>query len=152
MVSNVVCGCCRCPGPIMRWIFRGVITRTGGNCRQIWVWLLGVRGSMGIWVQLPVSHRLMSVWVVGFDACCLERVLTVYLSCLTLTIWPDTLHYLTTGGATLKFVARKQEFLLPLVLVLRALSGGDTVQMSSQNDASNQHLSGRIWLPDRCLI
>lgn len=37
----------------------------------------------------------------------------------------NTLHYLTTGGATLKFVARKQEFLLPLVLVMRALSGGD---------------------------
>jgi len=37
----------------------------------------------------------------------------------------NTLHYLTTGGATLKFVARKQEFLLPVVLVMRALSGGD---------------------------
>jgi len=35
----------------------------------------------------------------------------------------NTLHYLTTGGATLKFVARKQEFLLPVVLVMRALSG-----------------------------
>ena len=35
----------------------------------------------------------------------------------------NTLHYLTTGGATLKFVARKQEFLLPVVLVVRALSG-----------------------------
>mmetsp|Transcript_31069 Transcript_31069/g.56364 ORF Transcript_31069/g.56364 Transcript_31069/m.56364 type:complete len:1271 (+) Transcript_31069:150-3962(+) len=35
----------------------------------------------------------------------------------------NTLHYLTTGGATLKFVARKQEFLLPVVLVIRALSG-----------------------------
>ena len=37
----------------------------------------------------------------------------------------NTLHYLTTGGATLKFVARKQEFLLPAVLVIRALSGCD---------------------------
>ena len=36
----------------------------------------------------------------------------------------NTLHYLTTGGATLKFVARKQEFLLPVALVMRALSGG----------------------------
>ncbi len=34
----------------------------------------------------------------------------------------NTLHYLTTGGATLKFVGRKQEFLLPVVLVMRALS------------------------------
>jgi hypothetical protein len=38
----------------------------------------------------------------------------------------NTLHYLTTGGATLKFVARKQEFLLPVVLVMRALSGSSS--------------------------
>lgn len=36
----------------------------------------------------------------------------------------NTLHYLETGGVTVKFVGRKQEFLLPVVLVLRALSGG----------------------------
>ena len=34
----------------------------------------------------------------------------------------NTLHYLTTGAASLKFVARKQEFLIPVVLILRALS------------------------------
>jgi DNA-directed RNA polymerase I subunit RPA2 len=39
-------------------------------------------------------------------------------SCVT-----NTVHYLTTGGATLKFMARKQEFLIPLILVVRALSG-----------------------------
>ena len=36
----------------------------------------------------------------------------------------NTLHYLTTGGASLKFTARKQEFLIPVILLLRALSGG----------------------------
>ena len=35
----------------------------------------------------------------------------------------NTIHYLTTGGATLKFVARKQEFLIPAILIFRALSG-----------------------------
>lgn len=35
----------------------------------------------------------------------------------------NTIHYLTTGGATLKFVAKKQEFLIPLILILRSLSG-----------------------------
>lgn len=35
----------------------------------------------------------------------------------------NTVHYLTTGGATLKFVARKQEFLIPAILIIRALSG-----------------------------
>jgi len=35
----------------------------------------------------------------------------------------NTLHYLTTGGATIKFVVRKQEFLIPVILIIRALSG-----------------------------
>lgn len=34
----------------------------------------------------------------------------------------NTVHYLTTGAASLKFTARKQEFLIPVVLLLRALS------------------------------
>ena len=34
----------------------------------------------------------------------------------------NTVHYLTTGGASLKFVAKKQEFLIPVILILRALS------------------------------
>ena len=32
-----------------------------------------------------------------------------------------TLHYLNNGGATLRFVIRKQEFLLPVILVAKAL-------------------------------
>ena len=35
----------------------------------------------------------------------------------------NTVHYLTTGGSNLRFVARKQEFLIPVVLIVRALSG-----------------------------
>jgi len=38
----------------------------------------------------------------------------------------NTVHYLTTGGASLKFTARKQEFLIPVILVLRALSSSST--------------------------
>jgi DNA-directed RNA polymerase I subunit RPA2 len=38
----------------------------------------------------------------------------------------NTLHYLTTGGASLKFVARKQEFLIPVILIIRALSGSQS--------------------------
>jgi DNA-directed RNA polymerase I subunit RPA2 len=45
-----------------------------------------------------------------------------------------TLHYLTTGGATLKFTARKQEFLVPAILFLRALSGPQ--QAASDADAT----------------
>ena len=35
----------------------------------------------------------------------------------------NTVHYLTTGGASLRFTARKQEFLIPAILILRSLSG-----------------------------
>lgn len=38
----------------------------------------------------------------------------------------NTLHYLTTGGASLKFVGRKQEFLIPVILIIRALSGSQS--------------------------
>jgi DNA-directed RNA polymerase I subunit RPA2 len=38
----------------------------------------------------------------------------------------NTLHYLTTGGATLRFVVRKQESLVPVILILRALSGPES--------------------------
>ena len=36
----------------------------------------------------------------------------------------NTLHYLRTGSATLRFVAKKNEFYIPVILILRALSGG----------------------------
>ncbi|CAN0019079.1 unnamed protein product, partial [Ectocarpus fasciculatus] len=36
----------------------------------------------------------------------------------TLTV---TLHYISTGGATLRFSVRKQEFLVPVVIILKAL-------------------------------
>jgi DNA-directed RNA polymerase I subunit RPA2 len=44
----------------------------------------------------------------------------------------NTVHYLSTGGATIKFVARKQEFLIPVILIVRALSGP---QSTSSPDA-----------------
>lgn len=37
----------------------------------------------------------------------------------------NTVHYLTTGCANLKFLARKQEFLIPVILLLRSLSSGN---------------------------
>ena len=35
----------------------------------------------------------------------------------------NTVHYLTSGGASFRFSARKQEFLIPVIILLRALSG-----------------------------
>ena len=51
----------------------------------------------------------------------------------------NTVHYLTTGGASLRFTARKQEFLIPVVLLVRALSsggGGSTPAASSSSTAT----------------
>ena len=54
----------------------------------------------------------------------------------------NTVHYLTTGGASLKFTARKQEFLIPVVPILRALS-----YISSKTDIggiTDQEIYNRI--------
>lgn len=48
----------------------------------------------------------------------------------------NTLHYLTTGGATLKFVVRKQEFLIPMILIARALSGSQPSKVTDSDTGS----------------
>jgi len=48
----------------------------------------------------------------------------------------NTLHYLTTGGATLKFMVRKQEFLIPVILIARALSGSQPSRIADLNTGS----------------
>lgn len=48
----------------------------------------------------------------------------------------NTVHYLTTGGASLRFTARKQEFLIPVILILRALSGGHVHSAIQSADAA----------------
>ena len=72
----------------------------------------------------------------------------------------NTVHYLTTGGSSLKFVAKKQEFLIPVILILRALSGvtgadaGAAVGITDeemyrrivQGDAENTFLRARAEL------
>ena len=58
-----------------------------------------------------------------------------------------TMHYLSTGGATLRFVVRKQEFLLPVVLVAKALvdvSDKEIFDRVMQGDGNNTFTSTRI--------
>lgn len=55
----------------------------------------------------------------------------------------NTLHYLTTGGASLKFTAKKQEFLLPIIIVLRALSGNGP-SSNSNGGVTDEELYNRI--------
>jgi DNA-directed RNA polymerase I subunit RPA2 len=60
-----------------------------------------------------------------------------------------TLHYLNDGGATLKFVLRKQEFLLPVVLVAKAMveiSDKELYSRILQGDTNNTFLSSRLGL------
>ncbi len=58
----------------------------------------------------------------------------------------NTVHYLTTGGASLKFTARKQEFLIPVILILRALSGSENGVTSG--GVTDEELYNRILQGD----
>ncbi len=58
----------------------------------------------------------------------------------------NTVHYLTTGGASLKFTARKQEFLIPVILILRALSGSENGMPSG--GVTDEELYNRILQGD----
>jgi DNA-directed RNA polymerase I subunit RPA2 len=60
-----------------------------------------------------------------------------------------TLHYLTNGGATLRFVLRKQEFLLPIVMVARALRDISDKELFDRivgGDTENTFLTARLEL------
>jgi DNA-directed RNA polymerase I subunit RPA2 len=60
----------------------------------------------------------------------------------------NTVHYLTTGGASLKFLARKQEFLIPVILIVRALSGAES-EMAHADAAAG---GGSIGITDEELF
>jgi DNA-directed RNA polymerase I subunit RPA2 len=60
-----------------------------------------------------------------------------------------TLHYLNNGGATLKFVLRKQEFLLPVVIVAKALmdiTDKELFDRVAQGDLTNTFMTARLEL------
>lgn len=60
-----------------------------------------------------------------------------------------TLHYLTDGTATVRFSVRKQEFFIPVVLVLKALrstTDREIYERAVAGDKSNTFLSDRIEL------
>jgi DNA-directed RNA polymerase I subunit RPA2 len=55
----------------------------------------------------------------------------VTIRCLRkdLTAQSVTLHYLSDGTCTLRFVIRKQEFLVPVVIILKVCCCGETRQL-----------------------
>ena len=60
-----------------------------------------------------------------------------------------TLHYLTDGSATVRFAVKRQEFFLPVVLVLKALvptTDREIYERVLAGDAGNTHLSDRLLM------
>ena len=56
------------------------------------------------------------------------------------------LHYLNNGSATLRFTIRKQEFLVPVLVVLRALSDCTDMEIYQrllQGEHDNMFLAAR---------
>lgn len=61
----------------------------------------------------------------------------------------NTMHYLSNGGATLRFAWRKNEYMIPIVMVLKALvsaSDRDIFEGIIQKDYDNTFLTDRVEL------
>lgn len=61
----------------------------------------------------------------------------------------NTMHYLSTGGATLRFAWRKNEYMIPLMLVLKALVDASDLEIFQglvQGEESNTFLTDRVEL------
>ena len=61
----------------------------------------------------------------------------------------NTLHYLNSGGCTLRFSVRKQEFLIPSLILLRALRPSTDMEVYSRivlGDEENTFLTDRVNL------
>jgi DNA-directed RNA polymerase I subunit RPA2 len=65
------------------------------------------------------------------------------------TALTNTVHYLSNGGATLRFAWRKQEYMIPLVLILKALvdaSDKEVFEGLVQGEYDNTFLTDRVEL------
>ncbi|KAM0756551.1 beta and beta-prime subunits of DNA dependent RNA-polymerase [Meredithblackwellia eburnea MCA 4105] len=61
----------------------------------------------------------------------------------------NTLHYLSNGGATLRFSWRKAEYMVPVVMIMKALVGATDKEIFTgilQNDFGNTFLTDRVEL------
>ena len=60
------------------------------------------------------------------------------------------MHYLISGGASFRFSARKQEFLIPVIILLRALSGADAKSSINQGGfgSTDEEIFRRIMQGD----
>lgn len=61
----------------------------------------------------------------------------------------NTLHYLSNGGSTLRFSWRKAEYMVPVVMIMKALVGATDKEIFKgiiQNDFDNTFLTDRVEL------
>jgi len=61
----------------------------------------------------------------------------------------NTLHYLSNGGATLRFSWRKAEYMIPVVMILKALTGATDKEIFLgilQKDFDNTFVTDRVEL------
>lgn len=61
----------------------------------------------------------------------------------------NTIHYLSTGGATLRFAWRKVEYMIPLTLILKALVDANDKEVFEgliQGETDNTFLTDRVEL------
>jgi DNA-directed RNA polymerase I subunit RPA2 len=59
------------------------------------------------------------------------------------------MHYLSTGGATLRFSWRKNEYMIPLMLILKALVSASDLEIFEglvQGESDNTFLTDRVEL------
>ncbi|KAH7488318.1 hypothetical protein PRIC1_007565 [Phytophthora ramorum] len=103
-------------------------------------------------LQMPRRHHIMAVRRGAFaNRGDLYTELAVFMKCVkrdqsAVTV---TLHYLQDGNATVRFGVRKQEFMIPVGLVLKALyplTDREIYERVLRGDHENTYLSARVEL------
>lgn len=103
-------------------------------------------------LQMPRRHHIMAVRRGAFaNRGDLYTELAVFMKCVrrdqsAVTV---TLHYLEDGNATVRFGVRKQEFMIPVGLLLKALyplSDREIYERVLRGDHDNTYLSARVEL------
>jgi|UPI00043EBA79 DNA-directed RNA polymerase I subunit RPA2 len=103
-------------------------------------------------LQMPRRHHIMAVRRGAFaNRGALYTDLAVFMKCVkrdqsAVTV---TMHYLEDGNATIRFGVRKQEFMIPVGLVLKALfplTDREIYERVLRGDHENTYLSARVEL------
>lgn len=106
-------------------------------------------------LQMPRRHHMMAVKRSSYQKRGnLYTDLAVFMRCVRRdqTAVTVTMHYLVDGQATVRFGVHKQEFMIPVVLMLKALGGGNMSdreifeRVVRDEDASNSYLVARVEL------